>query len=315
MEEESPLLVTPAEAQVLVALSSTLCADPTHHPVLFCQQAESATDSLPPRIKSRLAQFAQHGSATGYLLLRSVPINTEVDTPPDNKHHVGETTGLARIQALLVSAISHMVSYEAEGEGRLFQDIVPTRSMATHQTSTSSGVELEIHTEQAFSTIRPDILSLACVRGDPEALTYVLPVQTLRNHLTEDEQGLMRTPLWMTGVDMSFQMNDQACERGPMSILVGPNLVFDQDLMKGVTEDAEKMIEKVVAIYYRHRLSHCLVPGDILLLDNRRAVHGRSQFHPVYNGRDRFLIRCFGMYDLARADHALRGRMMDARFS
>jgi L-asparagine oxygenase len=177
--------------------------------------------------------------------------------------------------------------------------------MATHQTSTSSGVELEIHTEQAFSTIRPDILSLACVRGDPEALTYVLPVQTLRHHLTEDEQGLMRTPLWMTGIDLSFQMNGQASERGPMPILTGPNLVFDQDLMKGVTEDAEKMIEKVVAIYYRHRLSHCLVPGDILLLDNRRAVHGRSQFHPAYNGRDRFLIRCFGMYDWVRGRHGI----------
>ena len=32
-----------------------------------------------------------------------------------------------------------------------------------------SGVELELHTEQAFSKLRPDVLSLACLRGNPKA--------------------------------------------------------------------------------------------------------------------------------------------------
>ena len=31
--------------------------------------------------------------------------------------------------------------------------------------------------------------------------------------------------------------------------------------------------------------------GDLLIVDNRRAVHGRSQFTPRYDGFDRWLQR------------------------
>ena len=31
--------------------------------------------------------------------------------------------------------------------------------------------------------------------------------------------------------------------------------------------------------------------------NNNKTVHGRSEFKPKYNGKDRFLIRCFGMLD------------------
>ena len=34
-----------------------------------------------------------------------------------------------------------------------------------------------------------------------------------------------------------------------------------------------------------------------MILDNRKVVHGRSQFKPLYNGKDRFLVRCFGMLE------------------
>ena len=59
-----------------------------------------------------------------------------------------------------------MVSYEAEGNGRLFQDMVPNKELALSQTSLGSKKELELHTEQAFSEMRPDYLSLACLKGD-----------------------------------------------------------------------------------------------------------------------------------------------------
>ena len=52
--------------------------------------------------------------------------------------------------------------------------MVPSRESARTQTSLSSEVELEVHTEQAFSVLRPDYLSLACLRGDPNAHTYLL---------------------------------------------------------------------------------------------------------------------------------------------
>jgi len=151
-----------------------------------------------------------------------------------------------------MSYMGEMIAYEAEGYGRLFQDVVPTQCMEKEQTSLGSNAELEIHTEQAFSDLKPDILSLACLRGDPAALTYILPVKTILENLNWEESALLRQPLWKTGVDLSFKLNGhefkQGDVRGPMPILSGdltrPTLVFDQDLMRGITPKTNVMVKK-----------------------------------------------------------------------
>ena len=44
--------------------------------------------------------------------------------------------------------------------------------------------------------------------------------------------------------------------------------------------------------------------GDIILVDNRRAVHGRSSFSPKYDGYDRFLVRAFATYAYEYSEYA-----------
>jgi L-asparagine oxygenase len=278
---------------------------------------------LDTRIRQTLRLFLEKGTETGYLLFRCGLDEDLPPTPPDNTYHLGEHTYLAKIQRTLISVMGEMIAYEAEGAGRLFQDVVPTQTMATVQTSLGSHRELEIHTEQAFSKWKPDILSLACLRGDANALTYVLPVRQILRHTTPEEQELLRQPLWNTGVDLSFRLN--GCDfidgdiRGPFPIIQGsledPILVFDQDLMTGVTEQAQQMISKIIDIYFAHRSAHCLQPGEILMIDNRRAVHGRSPFFPKYDGNDRFLIRCFAVLDYAASECAREGRVVKAIYS
>jgi L-asparagine oxygenase len=246
-------------------------------------------------------------------------------TPYNNNQKIGETTNLAKIQGILISTIGELVSYEAEGYGKLFQDIIPMKSMEKKQMSLSSGTELEIHTEQAFSKLRPDILSLACIRGDPDAFTYILPVKSIIKNLSHSEIELLRKPLWTTSVDLSFKLCGQEFiegdVRGPMPIISGPEddprLLFDQDLMRGITEEAHQMIAKIVGIYYTHRIRHNLIPGQIIFIDNNRAVHGRSPFSPKYDGADRFLVRCFATFDYKKSAHARNSgsRMIHAIYS
>lgn len=59
---------------------------------------------------------------------------------------------------------------------------------------------------QAFSSIKPDILVLACLRGDEQARTYILPVSAILANLSAQERELAREPLWTTGVDLSFKV-------------------------------------------------------------------------------------------------------------
>jgi L-asparagine oxygenase len=315
------------EIDILLNLAYQLVISPSDEPDRYCKKSKELSDRLPPRIISVLQNFAEYGSPTGFLLIQNMPTDrfSIPPTPSNNDLKSGEKTILSCIQSIILHSISEMIAYEAEGYGRLFQDIVPSQDMEQFQTSLSSGVELELHTEQAFSKLRPDILSLACLRGDHSALTYILPVQAILENMCEEELVILRKPLWKIGVDLSFKLNGneflEGDIRGPFSILRGssehPYLVFDQDLTIGITEEAEKMKNKIIDLYYTHRIKHNLKPGEILLLDNRRAVHGRSQFSPRYDGTDRFLIRSFAVYDYARTQYAREnnGRTIKAIYS
>ena len=301
------------EIELLTNLALKITTDPTDNPELFSKQAKECSKNVPSRIEAIIKDFGLNGNTFGFLLIKNIPLHTfQEKTPKTNNERIGEKTILARIQSILLYITADMISYEAEGFGRLFQDVVPMKSMETAQTSLGSNTELEIHTEQAFSKLKPDILSLACLRGDFEAFTYFLPIQTLQNNLTDLEFLELYKLQWKIGVDLSFKLNNQdfieGDFRGPISILsepyIDPILIFDQDLMIGLNEEATNLKQKIVDIYYKERNKHNLQPGEIILIDNLRTVHGRSSFIPKYNGYDRFLIRCFAVFDYNKSEYA-----------
>lgn len=302
------------DLKILVDLAHQLTIDPSDNPEAFCNSAKTLSKQLPTQIKDTLDNFIKVGNDKEFLLISGLEsaIENLVETPNNNYSKIGEKTTLAKIQAICISYISEMIAYEAEGYGRLFQDVVPIQSMEKEQTSIGSAIELEIHTEQAFSELKPDILSLACLRGDANALTYILPVKTIINRLSNDEITLLKQPLWKTGVDLSFKLHGHEFQngdiRGPMPILsttssydVRHILTFDQDLMFGITPRSHRMVKKIVDIYYENRIAHNLKPGQIIFIDNRHAVHGRSPFYPKYDGNDRFLVRCFSVFDYMKS--------------
>lgn len=318
------------QVEEMLYLASQLTAHPSEFAELFCNQAKELSKRVPMEVRTQIQEFAAKGSDKGFLLIKGIPIDDDAlpMTPPGNIYRQGESTQLARVQAILVYCCdAEMIAYEAEGYGRLFQDVVPIQAMAAQKTSVGSSIELEIHTEQAFSRVRPDILSLACLRGDKTAFTHIFPVQYILDECTPTERELLREPLWMTSVDLSFKMNKNyefidGEVRGPLPIISGtdadPTLVFDQDLMTGTTPESQAMVNKIVDIYYKRYIAHNLTAGEIILVDNRRAVHGRSPFFPIYDGKDRFLVRCFGCFDYAaRTEYARpkNGRIVAAIFS
>jgi L-asparagine oxygenase len=306
--EKNIIILEPIEVKILTNLAKLIDVSPNQYPDIFCIHAKQLSKSVPDRIVKILKTFAKEGNHHGFILINGLPKEKET-LPP----HI-----LANIQAILIKTMGEMIAYEAEGNGKLFQRIIPNKSMEKAQASLGSGVELEIHTEQAFSKLRPDILSLGCVRGDINALTYIFPVNYIMAKMTSYERKLLREPLWKIGIDLSFKINNhefiEGDVRGPIPIISGPDdnpvLVFDQDLMVGITEEADELIKKIVRLYYKYRISHNLTASEILFVDNNRAVHGRSSFKPKYDENDRFLIRCFCTFDYKKSDYA---RFNDSR--
>jgi L-asparagine oxygenase len=318
--------LTENDIQCLKYIAKKIEYNPYDNPELFCNEIKKLSYEIPEHLKNIFINFKNNGSETGFLLINVPSSNDTIPLTPDsNKYYIGGTTEISKIQAILMSIMGNMVSYEAEGNGNLFQDIVPVKSMSNNQTSAGSNFELEIHTEQAFSKLRPDIISLACLRGDVNALTYVLPIQYLLSNMDDDEIELLKKPLWKTGVDLSFKLNNDyfidGDIRGPFPIIQGNEknsiLLFDQDLMFGITEKSQFILKKIVNIYYKYRLTHNLISGDIIFIDNNKAVHGRSQFKPNYDGFDRFLVRSFLVFDYERVKKACdkKANMISAIYS
>jgi len=319
--------LTEEEMETIFRLSSYIKTDSSEEPGLLQKQSTKFANFIPERIIKILQNFSKLGSETGFLLIKTKLSEKDKYTKTPNTNHlgIGQNTDLAKIQSLFLHSFSDMIAYEAEGNGSYFQDIIPIQTMEKQQTSISSRTELEIHTEQAFSKVRPDILSLSCIHGDPNAMTYILPLQTILHNLSSEEIQYLREPQWKIGVDLSFkQYGHEFIEgdiRGPIPILYDstddPKLVFDQDLMIGINEKAEKMKQKIVDIYYTHRIQYNLKPGEIIFIDNHRATHGRSPFSPRYDGYDRFLIRSFAIYDYERIKYAcpIRDYLVSASYS
>ena len=150
-----------------------------------------------------------------------------------------------------------------------------------------------------------------------------MPAKDFLGLLTMSEIEMLRRPLWTTSVDESFQpfMTEPGQIRGPWPILGGsvddPTILIDQDLMVGISKPAQLLLNKLHQLYVEHRHYHILQPGDILFLDNLRAMHGRSPFRPKFDGGDRFILRGFVVRDRRRFGPALHkdGRTVTANFS
>ena len=213
MDSEGIIELNNEEIENLLTLASKITASPSIETELFCSLSKEHSGNIPQRLKDLLTQFSKKGTKTGFLLIKTIPFdNNSIPWTPsniDSTNKIGETTILARIQSLLISFIANLISYEAESNGHLFQDIFPVKGMEKQQTSVGSSTELEIHTEQAFSKLKPDILCLACLRSNPEAKTHILPVSSITQNFDDVEQQLLRQPLWKTGVDLSFKLNNK----------------------------------------------------------------------------------------------------------
>ncbi|MBK9179380.1 MAG: TauD/TfdA family dioxygenase [Acidimicrobiales bacterium] len=285
----------------------------------FMAAAARAARLLPPEVHDALVGFVDRGEPAGALLLTGMPVGDVPPTPPSptastGKDHVSELSLLT-----VGRRLGQPVGYEPEHGGDVVQNLLPTASDVDRQTSTSSGVELEFHTETAFHRHRPRYLLLICLRGDPAAATTLCSVSEVLDHLPLGVQQVLREPRFRTGVDESFTGRRSDRLGRPMPVLSGsedrPTFVFDADLMVGIDQEAEDALQELRAVIGRQHVSVTLAAGDLLVVDNAVAVHGRSPFAARFDGTDRWLQRAFVVADLAPSAGERVGRVLTTRFA
>lgn len=223
----------------------------------------------------------------------------------------------AATRALLHFAddIGRAVGYDREQGGALIQDIFPVRASEHHQVSTSSKVMLGSHTETAFHPHKPRYVVLMCLRGDPQAATTYADVYDIIDRLSNEALAVLQSSEFVTTIDPSFMSNGEPDARVTVTPLTAtPNgwtLVYDQLLMTGTTPRAVAALVELHRAVQSSTKHVVLQRGDVLVIDNHRAVHGRTPFTPRYDGTDRWLKRSLVVRALPTTD--VVGRVLQTR--
>ncbi len=159
---------------------------------------------------------------------------------------------------------------------------------------------------------------LLCLRGDPSAFTTLSSIFEVLPQLPTDVLDVLFQPRFRTAVDESYLAGRSNVLGDPMPVLTGdrrrPTMVFDADLMVGIDEEAEDALGALAAATAACHTSVALEAGDLLVVDNAVAVHGRSPFTARFDGADRWLQRSFVVTDLLASAGDRRGRVITTQF-
>lgn len=286
----------------------------------FWRAVGRAGRALPPEVHDALVDFADQGHPSGALVVRGLPVGAVPATPASPraataKDHVSELVLLAAARRL-----GQPVGYAPEHGGELVQNLVPTAGAAGAQTSTSSAVMLEFHTEAAFHPHKPRFLLLLGLRADPfgEARTLLCSIDAVVDRLSLGARAVLAQPRFRTSADESYTGGRSGRLGRPVPVLSGdparPTLTFDADLMTGTDDEAVAALEELRRLVHANHLGVALGAGDLLVVDNHAAVHGRSPFRARYDGTDRWLQRSFVVADLDPSAGERRGRVVTTRF-
>lgn len=211
--------------------------------------------------------------------------------------------------SLIASALGVPFSFSTQQAGHLIQNIAPMRSAEFSQLGAGSRQALVWHTEDAFSPHRPDYIVLLGMRnphGTPTTLGE------LPDSLSAEDRDLLfrKNFRFLPDPDHAEHLKDATSTAGRAayhrmrtlidnppcdSVLFGdrqrPYLRLDPAFTTIVADSdpSVPVYHRVVREIEDGQRDFVIGPGDLLIIDNHRAVHGRRAFNPRYDGRDRWL--------------------------
>lgn len=214
---------------------------------------------------------------------------------------------LTKPRKILLEAASFYgfpIAFTQEQNGALIQNVYPVKNTETQQISSSSKVQLGLHTETAFHCYKPTVVLLLCLRGDSNAATTYADVSEIVKHLSPETIETLTKPVFTTSVDESFRTKGESDMEILCSVLkvdsqtAAYEICYDEALMKGQNEQATNALGELKQAIDKSIREVVLDTGDLLTMDNTRVIHGRLPFQARYDGTDRWLQRMFVISEL-----------------
>lgn len=287
----------------------------------FLLDAPRIAAGLPDDLNRFMRQFRLSETAAA-VVVRGFQVDDAAigPTPPhwSKQEDLASTRREEFFLTLVASLLGDPFGWSTLQRGNLVQNVIPISGEERQQSGHGSADQLEWHTEDGFHPYRCDYLGLMGMRNHGEVPTTYASVATLE--LPEEVMQVLSEPRFLIRPDDEHIRNARADIMHPRSTIVQaadapvptailfggadrPYLRIDPYFMSAVpgdslAEDALKLAtEKLEA-----SLQEIVVrAGELLFIDNFRAVHGRRSFRAAYDGTDRWLKKIVVSRDLRKS--------------
>jgi Fe(II)/alpha-ketoglutarate-dependent arginine beta-hydroxylase len=286
---------------------------------LFYDEHWALVAQLGPGLRRTLERFRRTESAAACVIHGFPVSDAEVGpTPPSWEAALaGRTADHDFLLALCGLALGDPFTWSTLQNSSIIQNLMPVRGDEKLQNGHSSDVFLEFHTEDGFHPDRCDYLLLFGVRNQdhvPTCLASVTDVELTprhrsilsepRFHIRPDDEHIRQ--LARHHPDSPVLAQAIAMRDAPPAVqvlsgdLANPYLRIDRPFMSCADSDSEEALDALMTQLRAHVQDVVVAAGDLLIVDNYRAVHGRRPFRSRYDGTDRWLKRMIVSRDLRR---------------
>jgi Fe(II)/alpha-ketoglutarate-dependent arginine beta-hydroxylase len=293
----------------------------------FLRQATSISQELPRRLRERMNEFRLLDDDYGVLVVRGFPVDAERIGPTpgswDERSTPSRTLEEEALLSLCGTLLGDLVTWASEQDGYIVHNVLPIKQYEHSQLGWGSAEEFILHVEDAFSPCSPDYLGLICMRNPDLTGTTISALSDLdlsqldldplfgENFYVRPDDAHLASAVQQNGSNSyrqlaSSQREEEVRQPAKTAILFGdrnaPYLRLDPPYMYTEACDrSQKAMDQLLKELNTHKTRVCLRPGDMIFIDNFRAVHGRDPFKARYDGTDRWLKRVKVARDLRKS--------------
>ncbi|GLZ31520.1 L-asparagine oxygenase [Lentzea sp. NBRC 105346] len=286
--------------------------------------AAGLAQRLPQSLVDELRDFRLHEPSAA-LVVRGLRVDDEEIGPtpldwrtPPAPEHAAALTAHEVYLVLVASLLGDIFGWSTLQNGKLLHNVVPMPTEVQEQSGHGT-VKLEWHTEDGFHPNRCDYLLLLGVRNHDAVPTTIASIDDVvisprhrevlaqkRFLIRPDNEHLNRARA-LVGPGQVHTIQRMQDSPEPSAVLFGhpeaPYLRIDPAFMTARPGDPEAA-EALRVLVSRLDAALSAVPlgaGDLLVVDNYKAVHGRSEFTARFDGTDRWLKKVVVTRDLRRS--------------
>lgn len=306
-----------ANARDVLRKQASMVPSPHKDFLRYSVNCHSLTACLPEHLLLSLTIFRTDADAPGAMVVHGLPVDDDLGPTPADGGRSGKTMFVTEaIIGSIAQLFGDLYSYATEKKGEVIQNIVPVVHREHKRSNEGSLADFLLHTENAYFDFRPDYLLLFGLRADESgtAATTVAYAKSALQLLADPVVEILRQPLYRIAAPDSFlDAHSRRLWSKTMPIISGsphcPEVRVNFNGVVALTPSAAAALKEFQSALDAVTMRLVLQPGELLIVDNRKAVHGRTAFRATFGSQARWLQRAYVRATLWPGRERLAGRL------